>query len=109
MYCNLPSPTLVQGSRVRWIFLSVGSTEGLHAPIFTRQSLSDSSGAHPSALLMPGYTSTMDMIAGVSEQGNKRTSLVLYLPFSFSSAPLASAPCCHFPSLVGFYTLPPLE
>ncbi len=32
MYCNLPRPTLALNSRVRVVFLGVGSEEGLHAP-----------------------------------------------------------------------------
>ncbi|KAG1665501.1 hypothetical protein FOA52_009762 [Chlamydomonas sp. UWO 241] len=63
MYCNLPAPRIFLDSRARLLFLSVGGTEGLHAPVVTHFPLLNAKGPHPSAMLMPGYTSTLDLYA----------------------------------------------
>ena len=62
-WCNWHSPQLRLGSRVRWVFMSVGASEGLHAPVFTKFPLMDATGPRESALLMPGLVYTADMVA----------------------------------------------
>jgi len=68
MYCNMPPPPLQLGKVVRWIFVSIGSVEGLHAPMFVGQLLTDKDGPHEAVQLMPAVTRTYDMKAAMKGQ-----------------------------------------
>ena len=63
-WCNWPSPAFPLGSRIRWVFLSVGADEALHSPVFAKFPLLDARGPRGSAKLLPGYVYTADMMAG---------------------------------------------
>jgi hypothetical protein len=64
-WCNWHSPPFPVGSRVRWVFSSIGAQEGLHAPLFAKFLLVDAKGPRAAAQLLPGLVYTADMVAGV--------------------------------------------
>ena len=63
MYCTMPPPTFKVGTRIRWAFMSIGSEEGSHAPVFTGQVMLSKTGPSSSSMLMPYNSQTFDMIA----------------------------------------------
>eukprot|EP00798_Chlamydomonas_sp_ICE-L_P000321 gene321-33544_t len=63
MYCTMPNPTFRLGSKIRWVFLSIGSEEGSHSPFFTGQLFENNMGPDATIPLVPYQARVLDMTA----------------------------------------------
>ncbi|KAL6754045.1 ferroxidase-like protein [Haematococcus lacustris] len=61
IFCNLPPPSVVAGSRVRFLLAAFGSEEGMHSPRFPGQLLTTATGPVQASALMPALTRVVDM------------------------------------------------